>query len=442
MIQEPKPLIEIISEEEFLPLIQETCIEFFRTLNAFVFALKSNPDVTGKFYSILIQETDFVENFLDEHGARENKTWSLFAEYIASIRNLALAAFYLNHLRDRYSFYKLRDTEEDADTFFRDGKNVLLFLNNSILKLYHESKKGAAENRLIIPEDSVDPKEFSEIEVNKHLPRTATEEKVKEEEERIIQIFEKMRSVSKLMREMKITRTNDVGKIKEIVHSKLDERKILMFKNMVHIAQSEFDTYIKNTMVEHKHKSIKDFRGYISMPLHLMEVMYWLCHFYERHEDEIRQSERKSKISTLVDKNELLDCIVNFCFFYCQHYIQEGDKLSKEILSSLVKTVRFELPVPHPLGFHARPSTYISLIAREHDADVWVIIDDEKYNAKSVMSMLQVGGIVADKGYSKVTFEGQAQALKDIKILAQHNYCEDKNIPPSLNYLKDVLKTT
>ena len=99
MAQEPKPLIEIISEDDFLPLVQETCVEFFRTLNAFVSAIENNSEVTGKFYSILIQETQFVENFLDEHGARENKTWSLFTEYIASIRNLAKAAFYIITMR-------------------------------------------------------------------------------------------------------------------------------------------------------------------------------------------------------------------------------------------------------------------------------------------------------------------------------------------------------
>lgn len=439
---ESKSLIEIISEEEFRPLIQEICVEFFKTFNAFVSSLENKSGITGKFYSILIQETEFLENFLDEHGARENKTWSLFTEYVASIRNLLIAAFYINHLMDRYPFYKLRDTDEAANKFFQDSEGALVFLNKSILKLFREAKKGAHENQIRIPGESVDPKEFSEIEVNKHLPRSASEEVVKEEDERIIQLFEKMRNVSKLMREMKITPTNDINRLKEIVLGKLDERKILMFKNMVHIVQSEFDTYIKNTLVENKHEDIKVFRGYISMPLHLMEVMLWLCHFFERHEDEIRQSERKSKISTLVDKNKILEYIVNFCFYYCQYYMQEGDKLSKEILGSLIKTVRLELPVPHPLGFHARPSTYLSLITREHDAQVWIVIDDEKFSARSVMSLLQAGGLIADKGLTKVTFEGDPRALDDIKILAQHNYCEDKKIPPSLSYLKAVLNTT
>ena len=58
------------------------------------------------------------------------------------------------------------------------------------------------------------------------------------------------------------------------------------------------------------------------------------------------------------------------------------------------------------------------------------------------MSLLQVGGIIADKGYTKVVFEGDAKALEDIKTLAQHNYCEDNKVPQSLSYLKEVLKSS
>lgn len=438
----PRSLIKIISEEEFLPLLQEICVNFFKTFNTFDASLKNKSDITGKFYSILNQETEFLENFLDEHGARENKTWSLFTEYIASIRNLLISAFYIKHLMDRYPFYRLRDTPETTAEFYKDSRKLLEFLNGSIINLYQEAVNWGKENQLNIPDAAVDPKEFSEIEVNKQLPRNASDEIVKEEEERIIQLFERMRNVSKIMREMKIGTTQDIEKLKDIVLGKLDERKIMMLKNMVHSVQSEFDTYIKNTAVEQKHELIKVFRGYISMPLHLLEVMLWLCHFYERHEDEIRQSERKAKISKLVDKKGLLEQIVNFCFRYSLYYTQEGDKLSKEILSSLIKTVRYELPVPRPLGFHARPSTYISLIVREHEAEAWVLVDGERYNAKSVMSLLQAGGAIADKGYSKVIFEGDPRALDDIRILAQHNYCEDKNVPPALSYLKAVLNNS
>ena len=101
----------------------------------------------------------------------------------------------------------------------------------------------------------------------------------------------------------------------------------------------------------------------------------------------------------------------------------------------------YELPVPTPLGFHARPSTYISLIVRNYDADAFLLVDDEKFNARSVMSLLQAGGAVADKGYQVVVFEGEKRVLDDLKILADHNYCEDTNIPSELSYLKSMRET-
>lgn len=231
------------------------------------------------------------------------------------------------------------------------------------------------------------------------------------------------------------------GDLKRIVPEIIDEKKARMLMSLVHSVQSEFDTYIKGTYIQKKFEELKTFRGYISMPLHLLEVTIWLTHFYERHEDDIRQGECKHIISTLVNKNELLSQIVNFWFKNCIFYIREGDALGKELLKNFVKTVRYELPIPTPLGFHARPSTYISLIVRNYDADAFLTVDGEKFNARSVMSLLQAGGAIADKGYQTVVFEGDQRVLDDLKILADHNYCEDASIPDELSYLKSMRET-
>ena len=68
-------------------------------------------------------------------------------------------------------------------------------------------------------------------------------------------------------------------------------------------------------------------------------------------------------------------------------------------------------------------------------------MDDEKFNARSVMSLLQAGGAIADKGYQTVVFEGDQRVLDDLKILADHNYCEDASIPDELSYLKSMRET-
>ncbi len=88
------------------------------------------------------------------------------------------------------------------------------------------------------------------------------------------------------------------------------------------------------------------------------------------------------------------------------------------------------------MGFHARPATYVSLIVNEYGTDVYLIVDNERYSAKSVMALLEAGWILADKGAKSVVYEGDRRVLQDLKILAEHNYCEDQDIPRELSYLR------
>ncbi|MBC8288466.1 MAG: HPr family phosphocarrier protein [Nitrospinae bacterium] len=433
---EAKSLIQIISEDEFLKIVQEPSQLFFKVSALFCEKMKSGKEISRKFYSSLIQETEYLESVLDEHGARENKTWSFFSEYVACIRNLAIAAFYIKHILDRYPYYNLRESEENMQTFNETACKVLDFLNGSIQGLRAEVVKTGELNGLGISQDRLSIDEFSDVESNKRLPRTVLDDKVKGEEERILDLCHKYRKVAKMINEITFDRSDNLETFRHIIPSKLDEKLVRMFKELVHSVQSEYDTYVKNTQLEQTHPDLKNLRGYISMPLHLLEVVLWLCHFYERHEDDIRHGECKHQISKLVNKDILLGQIFNFGFHYSKYYLHEGDKLVREILKGFVEIVRAEVPVPQPLGFHARPSTYLSLIARHHEGNLFMLIDDEKFNAKSVMSLLQAGGLLADKGYLNVILEGSRQAIKDAKLLAQNNYCEEGEFPRQLSYLR------
>ncbi len=434
---EPKSLSQIVQEEEFLPLAQEVCGSFFYAFNHFLLRLEKKQTITRKDYSSLVQNSHDFESFLDEHGARENKTWYAFTEFIASIRNLSLSAFYLKHLLDRYPFYNLSESVEFESSFFSDAKDALQFLNQSIVKLFEEAARVGKENGLLILSDNDSLDIFPELEAFRRLPKNIEEDQVKDEAERVLDICQKYQKLAAMMSQAKIERTQDWDTLKSLVPAKIDEKRARLYQNMVHSVQSDYDTYVKNTGLEQKYPRLNNLRGYISLPLHLLELVLWLTHFYERHEDEIRTGECKRKIAKLVDKNELLSKIVNFGFYYALQFIRCGEKISEECLKSLVKTVRYELPVPDPLGFHARPSTYISLIVRQHEGEAFLWVDDEKFSAKSVMSLLQAGGAVADKGYQTVVFEGDRRILDDLKILAKHNYCEDKKIPRELSYLRN-----
>lgn len=438
---EPKSLVQFISEEEFLVLVQEPSTFFFKIYNSFASRMNAGKGISRKFYSNLIQEAEFLESFLDEFGARENKKWSFFTEYVACIRNLGISAFFIKHLLDRYPFYNLQNSNKNYEKFQSEAWKALEFLNLSILNIYEEVTHSANKNGLIFPTESVSPHEFSDIESNKRLPRNIAEEEVKDEEEQIIELCDKIQDVAQKMQKIKIDISDDLVTLKKMVPYKINERKARAFKEDVHSLQSDYDTYIKNTKLEYEYPMIKNLRGHISMTLHLLEVVLWLCHFYERHEDEIRPGECKSKIAEMVNKTELLSQIINFAFFYSNNFITNGSESAEEIIKNFIKIGRIEVSIPKPLGFHARPSTYISLIARQYDEDLFLIVDEEKFSSKSVMSLLQAGGAIADKGYQTVIFEGSTRVLDDIKILAKHNYCEEEDIPQQLSYLRELNKS-
>jgi len=433
---EPKSLIQIISEQEFLNIVQEPSQLFFTASIDFTNIVEAESEVSRKMYSRLMQESEYLESVLDEHGARENKAWSFFSEYVACIRNLAIAAFYIKHILDRYPYYKLKESIEIKDEFHTAATRALKFINRSILNLKDEVIRTGKLNGLEIISDKGSDDEFFKIESNKRLPKNILDDEVKEERERAIDLCQKYRKIAKMINDAKIDKSDDAENFRTLIPAKLDEKIVRMYKEHIHSVQSEYDTYVKNTSLEKDNKDLGNFRGYVSMPLHLLEVVLWLCHFYERHEDDIRHGECKQNISRMVNKDELLGHIVNFGFHFSKHFLREGDKIAIAILTELVKNIRVEVNIPQPLGFHARPSTYISLIARQYDGELHMLVAGEKYNAKSVMSLLQAGGAIADKGFKTVEFEGPQQAIEDVKILAQYNYCEEGEFPRKLSYLK------
>ena len=128
---EPKSLILIISEEEFLPLLQRPCDQFINICFLFKLRIKNQKEISRKFYSNMIQEAEYLESFMDEYGARENKKWTFFVECLASLRNLSIAAFFTRHIIDRYPYYNLRESSKSQAKFNKDAIDVLQFLNQS-----------------------------------------------------------------------------------------------------------------------------------------------------------------------------------------------------------------------------------------------------------------------------------------------------------------------
>lgn len=427
-----RSLSKIITEKEFLPLVHQASVNLFKALN---YLKKDSSEITKTYYAALNKETDLFEDFLDNHGARENRTWVVFSESVASIRNFAIAGFQLKHVLDRYETYALGDSKRGAAHFQKKADDALNYINNSILAFYAIIKKEGRKNGLAVTRSCCKEEDFSEIHVSKRLPKNLYAKDIGDEE-RIIALARRFRNVVKHIKEINIGRFYDKKIDVPVIPRIIDETKIHIWKNKLHDIQSDYDTHVKHTSLEKGDRNLRKLRSFASLVLHLLEMVRWLSHFFERHGDEVRHGEIKEEITKTVDREKGLDVIINFAIFFSEDYLEKGKLIAERILSQYTIKTQYTLPIPKPLGFHARPAGYVSLIVNEHGTDVHLLVDGKKFNAKSVLSLMEAGGIIADKGYKEAVFEGDKGVLDDIKILAENNYCEDCEIPRELNYVR------
>ncbi|MBW2555017.1 MAG: HPr family phosphocarrier protein, partial [Deltaproteobacteria bacterium] len=93
----PTPLKEIISEEDFLELFQKQTIDILKICTY----LKEKGDkdylYTKRFYGNITTQSRLLEDFLDDYGAKNNRTWIYFRELIATTRYMGFSAYMLKH---------------------------------------------------------------------------------------------------------------------------------------------------------------------------------------------------------------------------------------------------------------------------------------------------------------------------------------------------------
>ena len=418
---------------EFKRLIEKKATRFFEIGNL---VLNNEIPLSQKFDMQVMQEILLLEIFLDNYGARTNKKYIYFTELVASIRNFTNIMYTTKHIFDRVSFYQVEENKKAEENLKEKINEFYLWSIKSFKRLYDEAFKEAKRLNIAITKKVLTGDFLGEEECVFQLEHNVEIDEVELGIQRILEITHKYRKVAKSIHRENFGKRVKPKDFETLIPLRVDEKKARKFQNILHGVQSDYDTYVKGSLEEKKHSNLKTLRGFIAMPMHLLQILSWLSHFYERHLPTVRKTEIKKKMSSLIDNNELIHFLVYFTMNTCHKYLHKGNEIAEQILTYYSKPITIELPVPEPIGFHARPSHYISLIVNEFGTDVFLVVNGQEYSCKSVMNLLQAGGEIAELGLKKVTFKGDEKVLNHIKILAEHNYCEDNDIPPELNYLR------
>jgi len=396
---------------------------------------------TKKLFSRLIATSQVLEDFLDFHGAKNNKDWYFYRELTATVRHLSLGGYSQTHIANRLIFYGL----PDSDRFEQEGAATLYFLRKSLMKLAPVILKESRRLKIPIPEDTYDMSEFPSVTTSELLDYDIDDEDKDLQKKSVVKIASQFLSITKDFDLLGIYEPYDIQSILSIVPDKVNEVEIRRSEMLVHNLQSSFDTYVLHGGYRFGNRKLKQLRGFFSVVFHLLQMIGRLLHFYERHLHEAGYKNIYKKVqdrlSEMVDPEKLLDRTINFGLYYVCSYLSNGKELAREILNENIERSTIIVGIPVKLGFHSRPSLLVAKIVQHYGGQVELCVNEDRFDASSVLDIQWAGGKIQKENITEVVFDGDVRALKDIGILAGVNYGEDSigkgvPLPRELNYLK------
>jgi phosphotransferase system HPr-like phosphotransfer protein len=396
---------------------------------------------TKRFYSKLISTTKLLEDFLDFHGAKNNKNWYYYRELAATIVHLCSGSYSQKHISNRLVFYGLPNTAE----FEKQGTSTLNFLNQSLIQLAPAILDEAERLDIPLPETGFAYSDFPNITTSQMLAYDIDDEDKTQQKENVVKIASEFLSIAGNFDQIGFFEPYGISEILSLIPKKINEVEIRRFEMLVHNLQSSFDTYVIHGGYLFGNRKLKELRGFFSVVFHLLQMAGRLLHLYERHlhdagyKDTYKRAQER--LSELVDPQLLLDRIVNYGVFYACHFLTTGKELAHEILNENIERASVRVGIPVSLGFHTRPSLLVAKIVQHYGGHVDLLVGSDRFDASSVLDIQWAGGKIHKENITEVAFEGDIRALKDIEILAGCNYGEDMMgkgvpLPREIAYLK------
>ncbi|MCP4625826.1 MAG: HPr family phosphocarrier protein [bacterium] len=395
---------------------------------------------TKMLYSKLISTSMLLEDFLDYHGAKNNKDWYFYRELSAAVRHLCLAANFQKHLSNRLLFY---DLPEYSD-FQKEGDVTFDSLTETLINMAPVIVEEARLRAIPIPANDFQADDFPGTTTNDLLHYDIDDQDKDLQKKNIVKIASEFLNITKDFDQLKFYEPYDDEELVTLVPDKINEVEIRRFEMLLHNLQSSFDTYVIHGGFRYGNRKLKQLRGFFSVVFHLLQMVGRLLHFYERHLHKAGYKNTykmvQERLSALVNPLVLLDRTINYGLFYACHFLTTGQELAGEILNENIERAGIKVGIPEKLGFHARPSLLVAKIVQHYGGQVELCVGEDRFDASSVLDIQWAGGKIQKENFKEVIFEGDARTLKDIETLAGVNYGEDTMgkgvpLPVELRYL-------
>lgn len=412
------------------------CVRFIEGVDAEEYIL------TKKLYSKLITASHLLEDFLDFHGAKNNREWVLYRELSAAMRHLALAGYSQKHILNRIGFYVLKDTHD----FKIESADTLLMIQDSLKLAAPVILAEAKKLGIDIPTVGYDIRFFPGIMTGEQLEHNIDDiEDRDRQQQNLTSIASDFLDLIKTFEPLSFYERQNGKAIRELVPSKVNEVGIRRFEMLLHNLQSSFDSYVIHGGFFQGNRKLKELRSHFSIVFHILQVMGRLLHFYERHLHDVEYKDTYKSVSEalseIIDPDLLLDRAINYGLFYAWQFLSSGKEITLDVLNQYIDRSSIIVGIPKDRGFHSRPSLLVAKIVQHYGGEVTMLVGEDSFDASSVLDMQWAGGKIKKEELEEVEFRGDSRALADLKVLAQVNYGEDSMgkgvpLPPELSYLR------
>jgi phosphotransferase system HPr-like phosphotransfer protein len=418
----------VIREDEFGRVLADALRDFSGWVNA-VLEEPELLDVPSVMVG-LCQRAHVLESFLDDYGARQNRTFVTLGELTASVRGLAAVKATALHLTDRLPRYQVLVDPGPAAAGLGETSE---FLNRALRALSQRLQEEAL--RWGFGKEVADVRSEQPALQRRLLPRNLDEEESVDERQHIAEIGTRFLKVLDTSRSLELGFERPRTALAEFVATHATEERCRWYESTVHSIQSMYDTYVLHTSVERDHPWLQALRGHASISLHLLEMATGLMHFYERHENDIRHEGARDAIAAVVPKHETLHAAVNVCLRHAYLFVEGASATAHQILNTFVRQARLSLSMPPGVTFHARPLALIVQVARHYGTPLEISFDGERSSATSLMGLIMLGG--RHPRPKSILVKGDARALRDLEVLFAWGIGEHGGQPPAgLEYLR------
>ena len=427
------PIEKVVAESEFSDLLRERAAPFFSAC-----AAPGGSAWTKRRFFDLSVSADELESFLDDYGARTNRTFSTLIEVVASIRGFALTGSSLSHLVRRLPSYGVLDRlgEESVRLqVHQDLGSALAFVEETVRDLMgallDEGRRlGVTE---LARGEGQAPLDRSVRRFR--LPHNVDLDRIDDEEQRIAGVASRFLEVAQVLEEARIRPIHEPEECESFLVQVCTEEAARLWESNVHNLQSSYDTYVKNTLLETGDPRLPELRGHVAAALHTLEAVTLLTHFAERRDRGLRSRVADSVIQRVVPRTAVRDVTLNRLLVHANAFVQAGVELAAALLPSYTNASEAVLRLPEGVVLHARPASLVVAVVQHHGTPVALEVDGPACNAGSLLELMVLVGSPPEA--REYVARGDERPLRDLIALFAAELGESglDGLPDSLGYL-------